>query len=217
MWFRMVFFCCPHIWAGAIVAAAFSNFALLAAAFHLGGSDGGSAAAALLGGGGPTAAFALLGGCVVVAALGFGLVWANMVPRFRPTLWRRRTLQMHCELGQWPRPPYTDWGGRREDARALLLNVWATRYWPRKALVQAWAREHWSTWKNPATRPHWFDAAWLALWPLGWLPEDGDDARPQEGAGGAAAPPPPGPQPPVGGGSAAAVRVGVAGIALPQS
>ena len=82
LFFRMPFFACPHIWAGGTVAALLSNVALLAAAVHLAGGAGALAA---------FPAFEVLGACAGAEALGFLLMWANAVPRFRHTLWKRWT------------------------------------------------------------------------------------------------------------------------------
>ena len=72
-------------------AALLSNAALLVAALHFAGGGRGAEATAF-------PAFEVLGVCTAAEALGFAVVWLNMVPRYRPTLWRRRTAQQHVEL-----------------------------------------------------------------------------------------------------------------------
>ena len=168
---RMPFLACPHIWAGGTVAALLSNVALLAAAVHLAGGAGALAA---------FPAFEVLGACAGAEALGFLLVWANVVERFRPTLWRRRTTQQHVELTLWEGGTYTGRHGfSPDDSKAQVLKVFDRRYWPKKALVTAWLHEHWAAWKDEATRPRWFDARWRRLFKPDWLPEQLDKARPK--------------------------------------
>ena len=165
MWCRMPFLACPHIWAGGTVAALLSNVALLAAAVHLAGDDvaAGEALAAF-------PAFGVLGACAGAEALGFLLVWANMVPRYRPTLWKRRTVRQHVELTLWEECTHYSWGPTRNDARAFVLSFWPNRYWPREALVKAWLRENWAA----IQAAPWFlderGEPWRAHFPPGWLP-----------------------------------------------
>ena len=163
LWMRIPLWVCPHIWACGIVAAVLSNFALLATAFHLtnvSGDGGGAASAAAA-----FPAFEVLAACTGVEVLGFLLVLAYMVPRFRPTLWRRRTTQEHVELSLWVLcAPSSKYGPTPNDSRARTLATFSTKYWPRKEIVTAWLRENWGTWQTKATRPHWFTAK-----PVGFL------------------------------------------------
>ena len=101
-----------------------------------------------------------------------------MVPRFRPTMWRRCTTQQYVELTMWQECTRDSWGPTRNDARARLLKVTANRYWPRKAIVTAWLREHWEEWEHPATRPTWFTNRWRSMFPPGWLPATSFAAAP---------------------------------------
>ena len=151
---------CPPIWAGGTVAALLSNFALLSAAVHLAGGGDTEALAAF-------PAFEVLGACAGAEALGFLLVWANVVERFRPTLWRRRTVRQHCEETMWVIcAPSSTYGPTRNDSRARKLATYTNRYWPSKALVTAWLRENWDAIK--AAR--WHTAEWRAHFPASWLP-----------------------------------------------
>ena len=58
-------------------------------------------------------------------------------------------------------------GKTRIDARAVLLNIVANRYWPRKELVTAWLRENW----DAIREKRWNTEEWRAIFPEGWLPE----------------------------------------------
>ena len=166
LWWRMPFFACPHIWAGGTIAAILSNAALLAAASHVTDVDADGALAAW--------AFEVIGACAGAEALGAVLVWANMVPRFRPTLYRRCTMQQYVERSRWEEcPPSMSFGSAPNDSRARTLNAFTRCYWPRKAVVTAWLSENWRQWVDPGSRPHWFDRRWLDLFPLEWLPDGG--------------------------------------------
>ena len=170
LFYRTPFFACPHIWAAGTVATLLSNIALLAVVVHLAGDDVAAEALAAF------PAFAVLGACAGAEALGFLLVWANMVPRYRPTLWRWRTKSQHAELTHWEGCTDDTWGSTRNDARAFLLELFANRYWPREALVKAWLREEWAAIR---ASPWFLDERgepWRAHFPPGWLPVgDGGD------------------------------------------
>jgi len=155
-----------HVWAGGIVTAVLSNFALLAAAFHFaGGGDGG--AAALRG----FPVFEVLGVCVGAEALGFLLVWTNMVKRYRSTFYQRRTLRQHVALSMWDGGKYTGRHGfSPDDSKGQVLKVLSRRYWPKDDVIKKWLRKHWSKFDNPATRPAWFNSKWLDMLPREWLP-----------------------------------------------
>ena len=174
LWLRLPVWACPHIWSGGIIAAVLSNVALLATAFHLGG-DGASSAIE------PAWAFSLLAACVGFEALGFFLVWKNIVPKYRSTFWGRRTTQQHVELTLWEQGTYTGRGGHSSnDSRSRVLKFFANRYWPRKAKVVAWLHENWPEWQNEATRPTWFTKRWRGLFDDDWLPgkiSEDDDRR----------------------------------------
>ena len=164
---RTPIFVTPHIWAGGTVAAILSNAALLAVAIRLAGGE----ALAF-------PAFEVLGACTGAEVLGFMLVWAAMVPSFRPTLWKRRTLRDHVRLTLWDGGTYTGRHGfSPDDSKAQVLRVFARRYWPEKALVTAWLQEHWATWTDKATRPSWFTKKFRRLFPPDWLPTQLDLPR----------------------------------------
>ena len=168
LWFRMPFWTTPHIWFGASLATLASNAALLGVASHL-AADGQGGSGHRIGDGGPAAAaFAVLGALAAVEALGFLLVWANMVPRYCPTLYRRRTTQQHMELVRWDECANKEWGPSKSDARAQMLRFYSNRYWPKKEIVAAWLREHWDDWH--ADPPRWFTPAWRALFDPRMLP-----------------------------------------------
>ena len=178
LWFRMPFFVCPHIWAGGIVATALSNTALLGVAFHLAEGAGVTAETGGGGGGGLASsgpAFEMLAACVGAEVIGSLLVWISMVPRYRPSLWRRRTARQHVELTLWEECTFHKWGPTRNDARAKVLAGYANCYWPNKALVTAWVNENWAAWQ--AAPPHWFTAKWKALFPPDWLPQSEEGSR----------------------------------------
>ena len=167
--YRMPFIVMPHIWSGSIVTAALSNFALLGAAFHLAGGGGEASAAGVSAG----AAFTALAACAGVQALGCVLIVWNMVPRYRPTLWRWRTARQHVALSLWRDcPPSAKFGSRPVDSRARTLKTYSLRYWPPKDVVVAWVNEHWASWQAEETKPEWFDE-WTKIFPPGWLPDDG--------------------------------------------
>jgi hypothetical protein len=178
--FRTPLWSCPHIFAGGVLGSALvSNTGLLATAGYL------AAPAAPLPLDGPLAAtvgvgtwFAALGACTGASALGFFVLWLNMVPAFRPTFYRRRTMGQYVH-GEWndPERTFRTWGASRNDARALLLTRRSTCYWPSEAIVGAWLRENWAEWTAlnnfglpAATRPKWFDEKWRAMFPREWLP-----------------------------------------------
>ena len=173
IWYHIPYFACPHIWSGSVVAALLSNAALLATAFRVG--DAGRAASIL--DGGELAAFKMLGACAAAEVLGAALVWTNMVKRYRPTLWRRRTCKQHVALALWANGTKDRWGPTRADARAYTLHQFANRYWPSKALVTAWLAEHWAAWTCPDTAPAWFTPKWRSRFPEGWLPAELEPRR----------------------------------------
>ena len=167
LWWRLPFFCSPHIWLWGIVAAAFSNAALMYVALEVVG-DG--AKIGLLGMATTAPWMLLLAACVAVSAAGFLLVWLNMVPALRHTLYRRRTVRQHVELTLWGAGTYTGRHGHGlTDSRGRILSVFARRYWPPKAKVRAWAQAHWAEWEDPATRPRWLTEKWARA-ARDWLP-----------------------------------------------
>ena len=181
IWYHIPYFACPHIWSGSVVAALLSNAALLATAFRVG--DAGRAASIL--DGGELAAFKMLGACAAAEVLGAALVWTNMVKRYRPTLWQRRTVRQHVEEALWVDAVGSGkYGPSENDSRARTLVVVANRYWPRKAIVIAWLRENWAAWQNEATRPHWFTERWTRMIPLAWMREIEEGGEASSGGGG---------------------------------
>ena len=158
----------PHIYAGATVTAVVSNVVLLVTAFHLADADGKAAV-------GSAWSFTVLGTCAAVEALGFFLLWLNMVPEFRRTLWQRRTTRQHVELALWEAGTYTGRYGRSlNDSKAQILSSFCVRYWPPKDIVAAWVRKNWDTWKDEASRPKWFNKRFRRMFPAGYLPENLD-------------------------------------------
>ena len=107
----------------------------------------------------------MLGVCAAAEALGFLLVWTNMVPRYRHTMWRRRTVKEHAELTRWEDCTSFEWGPTRNDSRAQLLGSWSNAHWPRKALITAWLRENWEAIQSAP----WFTPEWRAHFPKEWL------------------------------------------------
>ena len=135
-----------------------SNVALMWTALSLGDGDGDGG---------------LFVACHVASLCGFLMLWFNMVPEYRKTFYKRLTTQQHVETNIWRLcPPSVSYGPTETDSRARTLASWSSRYWPRKAIVKAWVREHWDEWMDPETRPKWFTEEWRNLFPPGYLPAD---------------------------------------------
>ena len=72
-----------------------------------------------------------------------------MVPRFRPTLWRRLTTPQHVQHTLWDAGTFTGRHGLSpNDSKARVLKVFASCYWPEKKLVTAWLRDNWDALKS---------------------------------------------------------------------
>ena len=90
-----------------------------------------------------TVAIALVGvtaGCALAAALGM----ANVVPAFRHTFYRHRTIATHVREYWWNREPYMYNGEMQEQEkiRAESLTSFARCYWPMD-LVEPFVRDNW--------------------------------------------------------------------------
>ena len=84
------------------------------------------------------------------AALGVALVMAKMVPEYRKTFFRHRTMKTHVREFHWNREPYMYNGEMQEQEkiRAEILTSYARFYWPME-LVEAFVREGWARWPLP--------------------------------------------------------------------
>ena len=112
--------------------------------------------------------------CVLCALLAFQL----MVPSFRGTFYRHRTLAMHLREFHWNSATKWDGGSVEcnddlEAVRARILKMYAQNYWP-VDLAKGWVRERWARWlTNP---PVWFSKKWQRRIPEEWFGGDDDSA-----------------------------------------
>jgi len=167
-WIRHPFNVSPHLYASFLVLTMASSAAMCAAAYAVAGAHGAAALGALaLSRGG---AARVLGGCALLSATGFALLWARVRPEFRPTFYRRKTMRQHVAM-LWESCTMINvvkYGPTRDDARARTLAVFSPHLWPARAHVRAWAWEHWDAWQTDV--PLWFTEKWRGLFPDGFLP-----------------------------------------------
>ena len=126
----------------------------------------------------PRLLWIVLGGATAVCVLCALLAFQLMVPSFRSTFYRHRTLAMHLREFHWNRE--TKWDGASiecnddlDAVRARILKTYAKNYWPGD-LARQWARDGWARWlSNP---PVWFTKKWQKRMPEEWFRGDDDSA-----------------------------------------
>ena len=114
-----------------------------------------------------------LGGLTAGGALAAALGMANMVPAYRHTFYRHRTMATHVREWWWNEAMAVRIDGElvlncdRETVRVDVLKNHARCYWPMD-LVEVFVRENWARWVRE--EPEWFDEDWKARVPARFVP-----------------------------------------------
>ena len=165
-WARHPFILTPSVWSGWFIWALFiANPLMLVFALH-------HDVPLFIS---PRRLWIALGVATAVCAFSLILAFQLMVPAFRDTFYRHRTLSTYIRDSQWTRSTKLD-GSRIESnddldvVRARTLKTYAKAYWPMD-LARVWVRKGWARWlSNP---PTWFTKKWRARVPEEWF--DGGD------------------------------------------
>ena len=107
-------------------------------------------------------------------ALSAALGMANVVPAFRHTFYRHRTMAAHVREFWWNEATATTMpngelatGCDRETIRAYHVMGYARCYWPMDQ-VEDFVREGWARWQRD--QPVWFTDEWIARVPPEFIP-----------------------------------------------